>query len=112
MPHWTGSGLRGTHATHIEMVGTEIAPILRESAIKPLWTGISLGVITTGKGAGNGRRSVKLLSMQGGILLKVRQSLAVQEVRIWSDSPQMLMHLLARRLRDNRIPISFRKESG
>jgi hypothetical protein len=110
MPSWRGDKLRGKHETHIDTV-TDIAGFLREPALNKLWSGISLGIISAGKGTGGGQRGVKFLNIQGGaLLLKARQALTLQEVRIWSENPKELRLALARRLRDERIPISFQPE--
>ena len=58
-------------------------------------------------GQGGGKRKVKIADGKGCLLLTVRQSHTIQEMRIYSPNIQETKLGLARLLRDQGIPISF-----
>lgn len=78
----------------------------------PEVTKISAGYIQNGKGVSGGENRVKIGDYAGGVLLTVRQSRSVQEVRIVTKNIQATKLALARGLRDRKIAICFGKKSG
>ncbi len=100
-----GKKIRGTHTTLTDLAArvTDIARCM-ESV-----TGISPGWIQSGKNAyGGGSYRVKFGDFKGGLLLIVRQSHTVQELRIFSTNVAKTRLALARALRDKDIPIAFK----
>ena len=66
-------------------------------------------MLESGKGvSGGSSQKVKFSDMKGGLLLTVRQSRSVQEVRVYSTNVQAARLALARAFRDEGIPIAFR----
>jgi len=104
MPHRDSKKSRGTHTTCSDLSAKvhDIAVRIQEV------TGVSLGVLESGKGVTGGSQKVKIGDMKGGLLLTVRQSRSVQEVRVYSTNVQVARLALARALRDEDIPIAFR----
>ena len=104
MPHRDGKKSRGTHTTCSDLSARvhDIAVRIQEV------TGVSLGILESGKGVSGGSQKVKIGDMKGGLLLTVRQSRSVQEVRVYSTNVQAARLALARALRDEDIPIAFR----
>jgi len=104
MPHRNGKKSCGTHTTCSDLSARvhDIAARIQKV------TGISLGVLQSGRGITGGSQRVKIGEMTGGLLLTVRQSRSVQEVRVYSTDVQATRLALARALRDEDIPISFR----
>jgi hypothetical protein len=101
--HRQGGKFGGGHTTLIDL-----AILLADMAdARPEVTKISPGFIQCGGGAIGGERSVKILDARGGLLLKVRQNRAVQEVRIVTANLHETKLALARGARNNRIRISF-----
>lgn len=104
MPHRDGKKFGGGHTTCIDLAA-EVADIAE--ACEEV-TKISLGFIQCGKGVAGGTRKVKIGDMTGGILVTVRQSKSVQEIRIFTTQMQATKLAMARTLRSRDIPISFR----
>jgi hypothetical protein len=104
MPHRDGKKSRGTHTTCSDLSARvhDIAVRLHEV------TGVALGVLQSGTGVSGGSQKVKIGDMKGGMILTVRQSRSVQEVRVYSTNVQAARLALARALRDEDIPIAFR----
>ena len=99
--HRQGGKFGGAHTTF-----SDLAIFLVDHAEKcEEVTCISAGFIRAGQGGGS--RGVKILDTRGGLLLRVRQSSSVQEVRIISTNPNATKLSLARYARDNDIRISF-----
>ena len=71
-------------------------------------TMISLGYVQNGKGVTGGERRVKIGDCTGGVLLIVRQSRSIQELRVYGHNLQHTKLAIARALRNNDIPIGFR----
>lgn len=106
MSHLRGGKIRGTHTTFIDLA-TEVVDLIGPL---PSVTGISPGMIQNGKGVAGGTRKVKIAKWNGGVLLTVRQSRAVQEVRLLVTNSQDAMLAIARTLRNNDISICFKKD--
>ena len=104
MPHRDGGKSRGTHTTCSDLSARVWDIAIKIQGVE----GISLGVLESGKGVTGGSQKVKIGNMTGGILLTVRQSRSVQDIRIFSHDVQRARLALARALRDERIPIAFR----
>lgn len=104
MPHRDSRKSRGTHTTCSDLSAKvhDIAARIQEV------TGVSLGVLKSGKGVTGGSQRVKIGDMKGGLSLTVRQSRCVQEIRVYSANVQAARLALARALRDEGIPIAFR----
>ncbi|MEI6296900.1 MAG: hypothetical protein WCO84_04625 [bacterium] len=103
MPHRYDKKSRGTHTTCIDLTA-RIHDIAKK--VKDI-IGISLGTIHCGKGFTGGIQKVKIGEMKGGILLTVRQSRSIQEVRVFCADVQIARLALARALRDENIAIEF-----
>jgi hypothetical protein len=104
MSHRDGKKLRGTHTTCSNLSGRVYDIAIRIQEV----TGVALGILESGKAVTGGSQKVKLGDMKGGLLLTVRQSRSVQEIRVYSTSVQAARLALARALRDEDIPIAFR----
>ena len=103
MPHRDGKKFLGTHTTY-----TDLAVRVADIAVRlPDVRGVSPGVVKNGSGTSGGSQRVKFADMQGFILLTVRQSSTVQEVRVFCTNMQTTRTALARALRDQGIPIAF-----
>jgi len=108
MPHRDGGKFGGNHTTFIELA----ADLVDIAATRPEVSTISAGIIHGGQGVAGGDRRVKFCDTKGGILLKVRQSRSVQEVRIITTDPRATMMVLARAtLNKLNTRISFQKPS-
>jgi len=108
MPHRDGGKFGGNHTTFIELA----ADFADVAAKCPEVNTISAGVIQGGQGVAGGERRVKFCNTKSGLLLKVRQSRSVQEVRIISSDPQRTTMVLARAaLNGLNCRISFQKPS-
>src|SRR3989344_893533 len=107
MPTRDGGKHRGTHTTLCTLAAKVVDLIER----LPEVNGYSPGVLQSGKRfTGSSTHKVKIGTFTGGILLIVRQSRSVQEVRVFTPSSQKAKLAIARKLRDNQIPISFRRD--
>lgn len=103
----SGSKFGGDHSTLIDLAA-ELADIaVRLPEVKR----ISPGFIQSGQSVTGGDRRVKFADMNGGLLLKVRQSRSVQEIRILTDQLHVVRLALARAARDMGVSISFQKPS-
>ena len=105
MAHRNGGKFKTTHTTYCELAVKIVDIAVRFQAV----TGISPGMLQSGKGvsSGGGQR-VKFGDMVGGLCLTVRQSRSVQELRIYCTDVQATRLALARALRDQDIPVAFR----
>ncbi|MDP2647706.1 MAG: DUF2103 domain-containing protein [Candidatus Yanofskybacteria bacterium] len=101
--HRQGGKFGGKHTTF-----TDLAIILVDIARKrPEVKTISAGFIQQGGSSTGGDRGVKILDMRGGLLLKIRQSRSVQEVRIFTENPHATKLAIAIGARNNNARISF-----
>ena len=103
MKHRDGGKFKGKHTTLIDLAA-KVVDIADEL---PKVTGISAGYIQSGNAVSGGTRKVKIGEGKGSILLTVRQSRSVQEIRVFSPDVEKTRLALARALRDQGIPISF-----
>lgn len=101
-----GKKIRGTHTTFIDLAARVTDIICKLDGVE----GVAPGLIQQGKGVAGGTRRVKIGDYPGGILLKVRQAHSVQELRVFTSNMQTTRTAIARKLRDDKIPISFKKE--
>lgn len=92
--------LRGNHRTLIDLAAqvVELARALPGVSASP-------GYLRAGQGGG--KRKVKIGDGKGCILLTVRQSHTIQEVRVFSPDLQATKLALSRALRNEGIAISF-----
>ena len=106
MPHRDGKKFRGTHTTYSDLAARVADIAVRLQGVE----GISPGVLQSGAGVAGGIQKVKFGDMPqgGGLVLTVRQSRSVQELRVYCNDLQSTRLALARALRDERIPIAFR----
>lgn len=100
-----GGKIRGTHTTCIELAA-RVFDIVTEL---PLVTGISPGYIQSGAGVAGGIQKVKIGEFRGGILLTVRQSRSVQELRVFASDVPGAKLAIAKALRNNKISICFQR---
>lgn len=103
MPHRNGEKFRGTHTTYSDLAARVADIAVRLEEVK----GVSPGVLQNGTGSSGGTQKVKFCDMQGFLLLTVRQSSSVQELRVYCSDIQMTRTALARALRNQSIPIAF-----
>lgn len=104
MPHRYGEKSRGSHTTCTDLTARvyDIAVKLQET------TGVALGELRSGKGVSGGSQRVRFDEMSGGLLLTVRQSRSLQDVRVYCADVRTTRLVLARALRNEGIPIAFR----
>ncbi|KND48826.1 MAG: hypothetical protein AB200_00100 [Parcubacteria bacterium C7867-005] len=107
MPHHRdGKKIRGTHTTFTDLAADVTDIICKLAEVD----GVSPGLIQQGKGVAGGMRKVKIGDFAGGIILKVRQSRSVQELRVFASNVPRARLAIARALRDDDIPICFKHE--
>jgi len=104
--HFDGAGRRGGHTTLIDLAARVVDLIKGLDHI----SGIAPGHIQNGKGVAGGMRKVKIGDIGGGVLLTVRQSRSVQQVRVYTCDIQATKLAIAQRLRSDGIPIAFRHD--
>lgn len=104
--HRSGGKFGGDHTTLIDP-----AVILADAVNhQPEVTRIVAGFITPSKGGGASTQRVKIVDCPGGVLLTIRQSGTVQEVRIITKDPQATKLAVARAARNRGMQISFGKK--
>lgn len=104
MPHRQDSKIRGGHTTCIELSGRVIDILSRLSCV----SGISLGIIITGKSGVGGDSRVKIGDMSGWLIVVVRQPGSIQELRVFTHKNSEAKLAISRALRNNHIPIHFK----
>ena len=104
MSHRNGNKIRGTHTTLCDLATKVVDIAIRIESV----TGVAPGLLQSGKGVTGGTQKVKFADISGGLLLTIRQSRSVQELRIYCSDVQPTRTALARALRNERIPIAFR----
>lgn len=107
MHHRDGAKCRGSHTTLTDLAARVVDIIVK----LPEVVGYSPGLLRSGKGVTGGTRKVKIGVSVGCIILIVRQSRSIQEVLVYGPDLQAAQLAIARKLRDDRIPISFRHSS-
>ena len=105
-PHLDGARRRSNHTTLIDLAAKVVDLVEDIDSV----SGISPGHIQNGKGVTGGMRKVKIGDLTGGILLTVRQSRSVQELRVYARDIQAAKLAIAQALRTNDIAISFRHD--
>lgn len=101
--HRGGGKFKGSHTTLVDIALRVVDIVERLDAC----TGISCGIVQSGKGVTGGTQKVKITKMSGGLLLTARQSRSVQEVRVYGPDVQELLEAVARSLRNEDIRIHF-----
>jgi len=101
--HRDGGKMRGTHTTLTDL-GAEVVDLIQKLGVV---RGVSTGLCQAGKGVAGGCRKVKIVEGRGHVILTVRQSHSVNEIRVFSGNLREAMFRIACTLRDNDIPISF-----
>ena len=101
----SGPKFGGDHTTFIDLAAVVVDIAVR----RPEVVKVSAGFIQTGKGSTGGSQRIKFARMNGGLLLTVRQSRSVQEVRVFTRDAQATIVELARASRNRDISISFDK---
>ena len=104
--HRDGKMMRGTHTTLIDLAAEVTDIVCKLTEVK----GVSAGYIRQGKAVSGGVRKVKIVDFRGGLVLTVRQSRSVQELRVFASDISAARLATARALRDNGIPICFRHD--
>lgn len=99
-----GGKLAPSHTTTIPMA----AKVVDTLKAIPEITKISLGIINPGVSPARHGSRVRILDIQGGILLKIRGSTSVQEIRLYGSNLRETKVIVARALRDAQIAICFR----
>lgn len=93
-----------SHTTKIEPVGKMMKGMLETEGVRR----IVLGKISPVGRSAEGRFRVKFSDIVGGTLLIVRGNFAIQEVRVYSHSPNKSKTALARLARNHNMSISFK----
>ena len=106
MHHRDGKKIRGTHTTFIDLAAEVCDLVCKLTEVE----GVSPGIIQCGKGVSGGMRKVKIGDFSGGIILTVRQSRSVQELRLFASNIPAARLATARTLRNHDIPISFKHD--
>lgn len=105
MPHRNGKKFCGTHTTYNDLSAKVADIAIHLDDVKK----ISPGVLSKCGGTSCGTQRVKFTDHEAFIVLTVRQSGSVQELRVyWTHDIQTTRTALARALRDHQIPIAFR----
>lgn len=89
MPTWQGKKSGGSHTTLIDAA----EPLVERAEKMPQVTKIALGYIkpTPGK---TGKRRVKFTPIQGGIKATIRGNTSIQEIWIYTNSPEQVQQEL------------------
>ncbi len=103
--HCAGDKICGKHTTAIDLTHEIVANIRKLQSIKK----ISLGMILPGKGKGGSNRRVKIVEHSWGILLTIRQSSSIQEVRLFVSDSKDTVNQLHTILENMDIEIHFPK---
>ena len=106
MAHRAGGKINARHTTLIDLAAKVVDIVANLGVV----TKISLGIIKTGAGATGGTQRVKITASQCCILLTVRQSGSVQEIRAYNGNVQVAIENIARALRNDGISICFRRD--
>lgn len=108
MPHCRRNGGKfgGGHTTFIEL-----AAAIADIAVKlPTVKNVSAGVIHVGADMAGGEQRIKFCTERGCLLLKVRTSRSIQDVRVYTDHMQATLEALVRAaLNTLGVKISFQK---
>lgn len=99
-----GKMVRGKHKTLTDFSATIFDIVAKLQKVKS----VQFGHIAPTKGATSNAQRVKIGKQSGCILLVVRSSGAVQELRVLCDDGQGVTLDIARALRDQGIQISFK----
>ena len=90
-PKWQGRKHAGSHTTLIEAA----EPLVKEAEKLEAVKRISLGYIKPTPGT-PGKRGVKFSLISGGLKAKVRGNTAIQEIYIYTRSPQEVQEVLGK----------------
>ncbi len=101
-----GGKFTGNHTT-LTPLACDVADIANKV---PEVTKITPGFIKSGLRPSNGSKRVKFTDELGCILLRVRDGISVQEIRVYVTDIQIGRTAIARKLRDADISICFTKE--
>lgn len=101
MQHRLGKRFGGNHTTVIDTAAEIIDMICSREDV----TTISPGVLKMNDG--HGERRVKITDIRGGLLLTIRQTSSVQEVRVFTNSIHDVKFAIACGARDRGIRIAF-----
>ena len=80
--HKQGGKITGSHTTVIPAAEKIVDLLQKEDVVRK----IAIGFIT--HGIRNGRRAVKIMDMDSGLLLKVRGTASIQEIRVYTHNSQ------------------------
>lgn len=98
-----GGKFGGTHTTMCPAaaVAADVAAACEQV------TNISPGIINNAPGKRGGRRNVKIVDVEGGILLVVTDGATHQEVRVYAGDTQEAKLFIAKGVRSAGLSISF-----
>lgn len=103
MAHRQGRKARGTHGT-LSDLGAKVVDIIE---VIDGVTGIAPGQLVSNAGLTNSPR-VRIADLGGAILLTVRQTRSVQEIRVYTSCVNSTRLAISRALRNNDIAICFK----
>ncbi len=99
----SGGKFGGSHTTFIPAAAQ--AADIAASCDKV--TNVTSGIIEMQRGKSGGRRNVKIIDVEGGILLAVTDGTAHQEVRVYASNIQAAKLHIARGVRSAGLSITF-----
>lgn len=105
MRHRSGGKSRGRHTTtndlsaRVHDIATKISEV----------TGVSVGFLS-GTHNNAGKHRVKIGLMTGGLLLTVRQSCTIQQLRVFGSNIALVQEKLVKALEQERIMVVFSKQ--
>jgi hypothetical protein len=102
--HRNGGKFGGKHTTFIDCA----LPLVDLAAKRSEVSNISPGIIKTEGNSSSGQRGVKIIDMVGGIILVVRQSRSVQEVRIYTSNIHETKFAISKEARERDMDLRFR----
>lgn len=105
--HRNGGKFNGNHTTFIELALPLVDLVAKRSEV----SNISSGIIKNEGKSSSGSRSVKIVDVQGGLKLTVRQSRSVQEVWVYTSNIHETKFAISKEARNNGMAISFQKKS-
>ncbi|MEN8252569.1 MAG: DUF2103 domain-containing protein [Patescibacteria group bacterium] len=98
--HRQGGKISGRHTTVIPAAEKIVDFLARQQEVKK----ISVGFIK--HGIKSGKHSVKIMEMESGLLLKIRGSASIQEVRVYTAQKKNIRTLIEEFAQKNKISVT------
>jgi hypothetical protein len=97
--HRQGGKIKGRHTTVIPVVEKLIDSLEKCVAVQK----ISVGFIK--QGIKNGKHAIKVMEMDSGLLLKVRGTASIQEIRVYASQKEEIQEMLKQHTNKNHLQI-------